>query len=114
MIALYFPSNFILSNPVYRKLGVHMALVIGCVLTSACLWVRTLINWNFNLAMFGALFFGFAQPLILNANSEVATNWFGTNEVPRHAVHTPNREQQQWRWHRLPDRLEAVSDTSST
>ena len=31
--------------------------------------------------MAGGILSGIAQPLILNADTEIAANWFGTNEV---------------------------------
>lgn len=81
MVFIYFPSNFLIANFLFEHLGVHLALTIGCVLDCLCLWVRVLINQNFYLAMVGGLFCGIAQPLIMNANAEFATNWFDTSEV---------------------------------
>jgi len=81
MVILYFPANFILANPIYKRFGLHAGLIVGCGLVSVCLWLRACINYNFLLAMIGGLFYGLAQPLILNANAEFAANWFDTDEV---------------------------------
>ena len=81
MVALYFPSNFLLANFVFRKYGVHVALGCGMILSSICLVCRTMINYSFVLAMGGGLFYGIAQPLVMNGNAEIASNWFDSGEV---------------------------------
>jgi len=78
---IYFPANFLMSNFIFEKFGVHKTLIFGCILDSTCLWIRSLINVNFYLAMIGGLFCGLAQPLIMNANAEIASNWFDSHEV---------------------------------
>ena len=78
---MYIPANFALANFMYKKFGVKATICIGVILNCICLGCRTLINFSFVLAMAGGIFSGIAQPLILNADAEIAANWFGTNEV---------------------------------
>ncbi len=82
MTLLYIPSNFLISNYVYKHLGLYWAVAIGISLVCLCLICRVMINHSFLAAMAGGFFYGIAQPLLLNGNAEVATNWFATNEVP--------------------------------
>ena len=81
MVILYCPSNFLVANYLFKRLGIHWTLAIGCLLDCLCLWSRVLINANFSLAMVGGCFLGVAQPLIANPNAELASNWFSTREV---------------------------------
>lgn len=81
MVILYFPANFAIANFVFKRLGLYLALCIGLVLNCVCLLFRTFINYEFLLAMIGGFFFGIAQPLIMNSNTELASNWFDTGEV---------------------------------
>ena len=81
MVVLYFPSSLFIANFTFKKFGVHISMAIGVGLNCLCLWARTLINLSFMVAMFGGSFYGIAQPLILNANPEIATNWFSSGEV---------------------------------
>ena len=81
MILLYIPSNFFLANFIFKKYGVHAALCIGVGFNCLFLWLRTLINENFTLAMCASFFYGISQPLIINSLTEIASNWFATNEV---------------------------------
>lgn len=81
MIFLYVPSNFFLANFMFKKFGVYVTLITGSLLNIICLWMRVAIKANFYVAMAGGFFYGLAQPLILNANAEFASNWFATSEV---------------------------------
>ena len=81
MVILYFPSNFLLANIMFKKAGTYWAVGLGCVLECACLWSRVLINQYFALAMLGGCFYGIAQPLLMNASAEIASKWFDTGEV---------------------------------
>ena len=78
---LYVPSNFLLANYMYKHYGVYITMAAGSALNCVCLWFRTFINQSFTMAMVGGLFYGIAQPLSLNAGTEVAANWFDTDEV---------------------------------
>jgi hypothetical protein len=81
MVILYVPSNFFLANVMFKKAGVYWTVALGCILECACLWTRVAINLNFYIAMAGGFFYGIAQPLIMNASAEIASNWFSTSEV---------------------------------
>lgn len=78
---LYIPANFLLANWLFKECGVKITLALGAILNCLCLWCRTLINYNFVIAMASGIFSGIAQPLLLNADTEVASRWFDTNEV---------------------------------
>ncbi len=83
MILLYVPSSLFLSERLFRKLGVHWTVAIGCGLNVLCLVLRLCISLEglFVVAMLGGFSYGIAQPLIMNANAEIASNWFSTAEV---------------------------------
>ena len=81
MIVIYFPSSLILANYTFKHFGVFVSIILGSILNCLCLLTRTLINWNFLVAMGGAFFYGVAQPLFFNASPEIATNWFDSDEV---------------------------------
>ena len=70
-----------MANYIYKRFGVKWAITMGVSFNILCLCFRTLINQSFTLAMAGGILSGIAQPLILNADTEIAANWFGTNEV---------------------------------
>lgn len=78
---MYFPANFGLANFAFEKLGLRLALCSGLSLVCLCLFIRSLINHSFILAMLGGLPYGLAQPLIMNSNTELASNWFSASEV---------------------------------
>ncbi len=83
MVVLYVPSNFLVANFMFKKFGIHATVITGCVLNCLCLALRLCINMDgmFLVAMCGGFFFGIAQPLIMNANAEIASNWFSPKEV---------------------------------
>ena len=85
MVLLYIPSNFFLANLMFKKAGVYWTVALGCILECACLWTRVLINEGFFIAMIAGFFYGIAQPLVMNASAEIASNWFATSEVPSSA-----------------------------
>jgi len=82
MSLLYFPATFLVANFMFKKFGIHVTLAVGAALECLCLVSRIFINYSFALAMAGGFFYGIAQPLIMNANAEVASNWFDSNERP--------------------------------
>ena len=81
MVLPFVVSNFLFSNYMFKKFGMRVTVGIGLLLVSLCCWCRTLINLYFPAAMFGALFLGLAQPFIINADTEIASNWFDHTEV---------------------------------
>ena len=81
MIVVYFPSTLLIANYSFKHFGLHISLALGSGLNCLCLALRLLINQSFTLAMVGGFFYGAAQPLIFNANPEIATNWFAADEV---------------------------------
>ena len=79
---LYFPANFLIANYTFKHWGVHLSLLLGVGLECISLGCRALINESFTIAMAGGFFLGLAQPMLMNANTETATNWFATAERP--------------------------------
>lgn len=74
-LLFYMPSNFP-SNYILDKYGIRVGVTIGTILTLIGSWLRILINQSFYYVILGSFISSLGQPLIFNAPSKIASNWF--------------------------------------
>ena len=74
-IIFVLPTNYILD-----RAGLRVGVTLGVALTAIGMWIKCLINYNFNYVLIGQIFAAFGQPLISCAPAKLAALWFGENE----------------------------------
>ena len=74
-LVVNFPSNYVLDT-----YGLKIGVLVGIFLTMAGMWVKCLINHNFNYVFVGQTIAAIGQPFLSCAPGKLAALWFGENE----------------------------------